>query len=478
MSSPPKPEPPRAAQATTYAKHRKTTERTFTRATARLRNTDFNALSRAGAYRRTDADDGHRAALDRHHPHPVDGRRPAGERRASRHRDGARAARVPPLQGSAARQPGTAALARPRPVRPQRRPRVHPPVLDPAPRRLQPLARGAEAVPAVGVGDAGPSRVPPHRGDRGHDRAARPGLRERRRDGDRRALPRRHVQPPHHTIVDHRIYAICSDGDLMEGVSYEAGSLAGQLGLGKLVYFYDDNHITIDGTTSLSFSREDKRARFEAQGWHVQNVADVNDLDALRAAIAAAQDETRPAVDDHRPLAHRLPAPHKTDTAGAHGSPLGDDEVRATKEVMGWDPDKTFVVPDGVYEHMSGVARGAGARGRLARAVRGVVAGVPGGSREVGRRVERQDRAVDAAGVRRGRRDRDARRRQDRDAGVQGRGADDDRRRGRPRRVDEDGVRRQRRSSPPTGRAATSRSASASTRWARSSTASACTAAA
>jgi transketolase len=163
---------------------------------------------------------------------------------------------------------------------------------------------------------------------------------------------------PHHTIVDHRIYAICSDGDLMEGISYEAGSVAGQLGLGQLIYFYDDNHITIDGTTSLSFSREDKHGRFEAQGWHVQNVGDVNDLDALRAAIAAAQEVTdRPSMIIVR--SHiGYPSPHKTDTAGAHGSPLGADEVRATKEIMGWDADKTFVVPDGVYEHMNGVARG------------------------------------------------------------------------------------------------------------------------
>jgi transketolase len=163
---------------------------------------------------------------------------------------------------------------------------------------------------------------------------------------------------PRHTIVDHRIFAICSDGDLMEGISYEAGSIAGQLGLGQLIYFYDDNHITIDGTTSLSFSREDKHARFEAQGWHVQNVADVNDLDALRAAIAEAQDVTdRPSMIIVR--SHiGYPAPHKTDTAGAHGSPLGEDEVRATKEVMGWDPDEHFVVPQEVAEHMNGVARG------------------------------------------------------------------------------------------------------------------------
>src|SRR5438874_1187443 len=87
---------------------------------------------------------------------------------------------------------------------------------------------------------------------------------------------------PHHEIVDHRVYAICSDGDLMEGVASEAASIAGHLGLGKLVYYYDDNHITIDGTTAVSFDTEDKGKRFEAYGWHVQHVADVNDLDALR----------------------------------------------------------------------------------------------------------------------------------------------------------------------------------------------------
>src|SRR4029077_572545 len=96
---------------------------------------------------------------------------------------------------------------------------------------------------------------------------------------------------PHHEIVDHRVYAICSDGDLMEGVSYEASSIAGTNALGKLIYFYDDNHITIDGTTAISFT-EDRAARFTAQGWHVQYVGDVNDLDALREAIANAQDET------------------------------------------------------------------------------------------------------------------------------------------------------------------------------------------
>jgi transketolase len=163
---------------------------------------------------------------------------------------------------------------------------------------------------------------------------------------------------PYDEIVDHRVYAICSDGDLMEGVSNEAASIAGQLGLGKLVYFYDDNHITIDGTTSISFSHEDKGARFEAQGWHVQHVDDPNDLDRLRKAIANAQSETgRPSlivVRSH--IAYG--APHAVDTAKSHGSPLGEEEVRAAKEALGWDPDAKFLVPDEVRERMNRVDRG------------------------------------------------------------------------------------------------------------------------
>ena len=148
----------------------------------------------------------------------------------------------------------------------------------------------------------------------------------------------------------------------MEGIATEAASIGGHLGLGKLIYLYDDNRITIDGTTALSFAVEDKGKRFEAYGWHVQHVHDVNDLDELRAAYKAAEDETeRPSlIVAHTHIAY--PAPHAIDTAKAHGSPLGEAEVRATKEVLGWDPDETFVVPDGVYEHMSQKARGAEAQ--------------------------------------------------------------------------------------------------------------------
>jgi len=149
----------------------------------------------------------------------------------------------------------------------------------------------------------------------------------------------------------------------MEGVTQESASIAGQLGLGRLVYVYDDNHITIDGSTTISYAGEDKGKRFEAYGWHVQHVHDPNDLDALRAAFSAARaEDARPSLIVLR--SHiAYPAPNAIDTAKSHGSPLGEDEVRRTKEVLGWDPDETFVVPDAVREHMAGVReRGAAAR--------------------------------------------------------------------------------------------------------------------
>lgn len=144
-------------------------------------------------------------------------------------------------------------------------------------------------------------------------------------------------------IVDHYTYAICSDGDLMEGVSSEAASLAGHLSLGKMVYLYDSNNITIDGSTDLAFT-EDAGRRFEAYRWHVQHVEDGNDLDALNAAIEAARADPRPsfiAVSTHIGYG----APNKQDTAAAHGAPLGPDEVRAAKQALGWDPEADFLVP-------------------------------------------------------------------------------------------------------------------------------------
>ncbi|HEX6996237.1 MAG TPA: transketolase [Gammaproteobacteria bacterium] len=172
-----------------------------------------------------------------------------------------------------------------------------------------------------------------------------------------KALAQRYNRPGH-DVVDHRVYAIASDGDLMEGVSQEAASLAGAFGLGKLTVLYDDNRITIDGPTALSWDHEDKAKRFEAHGWHVQRVADVKDLDALEAALAAAARETeRPSLIVVR--SHiAYPAPHAQDTAKAHGAPLGDDEVRAAKERMGLDPDRTFDVPRDVARHMDLTDRG------------------------------------------------------------------------------------------------------------------------
>lgn len=155
---------------------------------------------------------------------------------------------------------------------------------------------------------------------------------------------------PGHTIVDHFTYALVSDGDLMEGVASEAASLAGHLKLGKLIYLYDDNHISIDGSTDLAFT-EDRMARFRAYGWHTQTVVDGNDLDAIEAAIRAAQAEAeRPSIIAVRTIIG-FGSPNKANTAGVHGEPLGVDEVRLTKQNLGWPSDAAFLVPDDVLAH-------------------------------------------------------------------------------------------------------------------------------
>jgi transketolase len=160
-------------------------------------------------------------------------------------------------------------------------------------------------------------------------------------------------------VMDHRIFGICSDGDLMEGVSAEAASLAGHLGLGHLVFLYDDNHISIDGDTALSFDTEDVEARFRAYGWHVQAVEDANDLAALRTALAAAvAEEGRPSLIRVRSTI-AYGAPTKAGTAGSHGAPLGEEEVRATKQALGCDPEVQFAVPAEVYERFDAVEPGA-----------------------------------------------------------------------------------------------------------------------
>jgi transketolase len=167
---------------------------------------------------------------------------------------------------------------------------------------------------------------------------------------------------PGFEVMGHYTYAIVSDGDLMEGISHEAASIAGHLGLGRLIYLYDDNHITIEGSTSLAFS-EDVGRRFEAYGWHVQHV-DGHDRGAVAAAIRHAQAETeRPSLIICRTHIG-YGSPNKQDTAKAHGEPLGADEVRLTKEALGWPPDAQFLIPDDVLAHFrSAVQRGADAQG-------------------------------------------------------------------------------------------------------------------
>jgi transketolase len=146
-----------------------------------------------------------------------------------------------------------------------------------------------------------------------------------------------------HKIIDHHVYFIASDGDMMEGLSHEAASFAGHLKLGKLIGFYDDNHITIEGDTALTFS-DDTAERFQAYGWHVQHVADVNDLTALNRAIEAAKAETsKPSLIVVR--SHiGYGSPHKHDTAEAHGSPLGADEILLTKKALGYPSMEPFYV--------------------------------------------------------------------------------------------------------------------------------------
>ena len=151
---------------------------------------------------------------------------------------------------------------------------------------------------------------------------------------------------PGHEIVDHYVYGIVSDGDLMEGVSHEAASLAGHMKLGKIIYLYDDNHISIDGSTDLAFT-EDRMKRFEAYDWHVQQI-DGHDRAAVAEAIKAAQAVTdKPSIIACRTTIG-FGSPNKANTAEVHGAPLGEEEARLTKEVYGWDPDKKFYIPDEV----------------------------------------------------------------------------------------------------------------------------------
>jgi transketolase len=155
---------------------------------------------------------------------------------------------------------------------------------------------------------------------------------------------------PDHEIVDHHTFVIASDGDIEEGISSEASSLAGHLGLGRLICFYDQNHISIEGNTEIALS-ENTALRYEAYGWHVQDLQENTGLDELEQALRTAMEvEDRPSLIVVRTHIG-YGSPHKQDTAAAHGSPLGEDEVRLTKEAYGWDPDKQFYVPDEALKH-------------------------------------------------------------------------------------------------------------------------------
>jgi transketolase len=172
-----------------------------------------------------------------------------------------------------------------------------------------------------------------------------------------------HYNRPGFEIFDYNIYAVCGDGCMMEGISSEAASLAAHLGLDNLCWIYDNNHITIEGDTSIAFT-EDVAARFLAYGWNVLRVGDANDIDRIERAFEVfRKTKGRPTfivLDSHIGYG----SPNKQDTPEAHGEPLGDDEVRLTKRGYGWPEDAKFLVPDGVYEHFQA---GVGARGAQAR---------------------------------------------------------------------------------------------------------------
>ena len=151
---------------------------------------------------------------------------------------------------------------------------------------------------------------------------------------------------PEHQIINHYTYAIVTDGDLMEGVTSEAASLAGHLQLGKLIYLYDDNHISIDGSTDLAFT-EDRGKRFEAYGWHVQYVADGNDVEEIDRAIKIAKNDLRPSLICCRTqIGYGLPT--RQNTAKAHGEPPGEEELLAAKHALGWQESPSFFVPEEV----------------------------------------------------------------------------------------------------------------------------------
>jgi len=179
----------------------------------------------------------------------------------------------------------------------------------------------------------------------------------------RQWLSARYNKPGFEDLFDFNVYALCGDGCMMEGISSEAASLAGHWKLSNLCWIYDNNHITIEGSTALAFT-EDVATRFLAYGWNVTRVGDANDLQMLARAFRTFQNtKDRPTliiVDSHIGYG----APHKQDTSGAHGEPLGEEEVRLAKQSYGWPEDEKFSVPEGVYEHFE---QGIGKRGKNLR---------------------------------------------------------------------------------------------------------------
>ena len=168
------------------------------------------------------------------------------------------------------------------------------------------------------------------------------------------AIGQKHLSAIYHqddfNPFDYHVYGICSDGDLMEGISSEAASMAGHLGLGNLIFLYDDNLISIEGNTNIAFT-EDVKTRFEGFNWQVLEVSDGNDMEAIERALQEAKDERQKPTLIKVRTQIAYGSPNKVGTAGAHGSPLGEDEVQASKEYLGWPTDKHFYVPDEVKEH-------------------------------------------------------------------------------------------------------------------------------
>ncbi len=160
---------------------------------------------------------------------------------------------------------------------------------------------------------------------------------------------------PDMKLLDHYIYGICSDGDLMEGVSHEAASLAGHLKLGKIIFFYDDNGITIDGETHLAFS-ENIELRFKAYGWHTEHISDVNDLTQIESALKKCKQQSKPSLIITK-TSIGYGSPNKQDTESAHGSPLGPDEIKLTKQNLNWPYEEEFYIPKEVSEYFSSLKK-------------------------------------------------------------------------------------------------------------------------